>query len=316
MANSNSYILPSNHSPKPPPEAGSGNRTATGTPELRKLVPKLTKPKINSNKESTEETECHLLPPQEIKKRNATTTSETNKTPTKRKRSAIFIPPINTENNANPATEEAPSPAYRKRKCFPWIRAATSGTTAAQGQVHEGLRILPQGNPPAANKQHSGIIDGRIPASQRREDFSSITHRPQRWKSRLDFLLTPELPVPAFGRSQTPSQELNSQRIKKRKSRKSLQREKLEQTFKEKGTEQTESAEGATYCKFRQLRKFTRYLFRSWKDYLPGNLAEGETPRVAIGDNSELNVNELLHENSDNISVHSGSEMSSSNAQQ
>ncbi|KAJ6645390.1 hypothetical protein Bhyg_00596, partial [Pseudolycoriella hygida] len=35
---------------------------------------------------------------------------------------------------------------------------------------------------------------------------------------------------------------------------------------------QLESAEGATYCKFRQLRKFTRYLFRSWKDYLPGEL--------------------------------------------
>jgi hypothetical protein len=65
---------------------------------------------------------------------------------------------------------------------------------------------------------------------------------------------------------------------KKRKSRKSLQREKLEQTFKEKGfliqTQQLQSAEGATYCKFRQLRKFTRYLFRSWKDYLPGELEE------------------------------------------
>jgi len=65
---------------------------------------------------------------------------------------------------------------------------------------------------------------------------------------------------------------------RKRKTRKSLQREKLEQTFKEKGfliqTQQLESAEGATYCKFRQLRKFTRYLFRSWKDYLPGNVRE------------------------------------------
>jgi hypothetical protein len=55
-------------------------------------------------------------------------------------------------------------------------------------------------------------------------------------------------------------------------------REKLEKTFKEKGfliqTQQLESAEGATYCKFRQLRKFTRYLFRSWKDYLPDNVKE------------------------------------------
>uniref|UniRef100_A0A0A9Y3Q4 Uncharacterized protein n=2 Tax=Lygus hesperus TaxID=30085 RepID=A0A0A9Y3Q4_LYGHE len=69
----------------------------------------------------------------------------------------------------------------------------------------------------------------------------------------------------------------------RKKSRKSLAREKLEQTFKEKGfliqTQQLESAQGATYCKFRQLRKFTRYLFRSWKHHLPGevvadNLAE------------------------------------------
>lgn len=62
---------------------------------------------------------------------------------------------------------------------------------------------------------------------------------------------------------------------RKRKSKRSVQREKLEKTFKEKGfliqTQQLESAEGATYCKFRQLKKFTRYLFRSWKDYLPKN---------------------------------------------
>lgn len=63
---------------------------------------------------------------------------------------------------------------------------------------------------------------------------------------------------------------------RKRKSKRSVQRENLEKTFKEKGfliqTQQTQSAEGATYCKFRQLRKFTRYLFRSWKDHLPGDV--------------------------------------------
>lgn len=61
---------------------------------------------------------------------------------------------------------------------------------------------------------------------------------------------------------------------RKRRSKKSSVREKLEQTLREKGlliqTQQVESAEGATYCKFRQLRKITRYLFRSWKDYFPG----------------------------------------------
>lgn len=75
---------------------------------------------------------------------------------------------------------------------------------------------------------------------------------------------------------------------RKRRTRKSLMREKLEKTFKEKGfliqTQQLESAEGATYCKFRQLRKFTRYLFRSWKDYLPDHVKE-------ISDNNPNNTN-------------------------
>ncbi|KAK6619770.1 hypothetical protein RUM43_012535 [Polyplax serrata] len=78
------------------------------------------------------------------------------------------------------------------------------------------------------------------------------------------------------GRMCNKNTEASSRNRKLRKTRKSLAREKLEQTFKEKGfliqTQQLESAEGATYCKFRQLRKFTRYLFRSWKDYLPGNV--------------------------------------------
>ncbi|XP_014272355.1 uncharacterized protein [Halyomorpha halys] len=68
----------------------------------------------------------------------------------------------------------------------------------------------------------------------------------------------------------------------RKKSRKSLAREKLEQTFKEKGfliqTQQLESAQGATYCKFRQLRKFTRYLFRSWKHHLPGEIVSETFP--------------------------------------
>lgn len=71
--------------------------------------------------------------------------------------------------------------------------------------------------------------------------------------------------------------KLDTYNAPKRRSKRSVQREKLEKTFKEKGfliqTQQLEQAEG-TYCKFRQLRKFTRYLFRSWKDYLPGELQQ------------------------------------------
>jgi len=84
----------------------------------------------------------------------------------------------------------------------------------------------------------------------------------------------------------------------KRKSKKSLARERLEKTFKEKGfliqTQQLESAQGATYCKFRQLRKFTRYLFRSWKHHLPGDVVDN-------GVNSQITwtviyLNKILYE--------------------
>lgn len=47
MANNNSYILPSNHSPKPPPDVAG---KMEGNAEFRKLVPKLIKPKNSSSR--------------------------------------------------------------------------------------------------------------------------------------------------------------------------------------------------------------------------------------------------------------------------
>jgi len=105
--------------------------------------------------------------------------------------------------------------------------------------------------------------------------------------------------------SSSPNSEFGSKR--KRRTRKSLMREKLERTFKEKGfliqTQQLESAEGATYCKFRQLRKFTRYLFRSWKDYLPENVqgisgsgnsfSEIPTPAQPAGEEESAGMEEI-----------------------
>lgn len=91
---------------------------------------------------------------------------------------------------------------------------------------------------------------------------------------------------------------------RKRKSRRSLQRENLEKTFKEKGfliqTQQLESAEGATYCKFRQLRKFTRYLFRSWKDYLPGDLQHGQSDVTTLPTNA-IDASQLLLANGEQL---------------
>lgn len=298
--------------------------------------------------ESIDETDMQPLPAQEMKKRNAPTSTENSKTPTKRKRSAIFIPPIPAENTANPATEVSickfkftggAKPSLQEKKmlsvdsggnfrlaeyirykrneiqhfwCFFRYYSGT-GDKSMRGYEFFPRETLQQqvnntqGSSTGAFLQASGEKIYPLPPV----DFPG-------GKTGSDFLLSPEIQVPSFAASQNPGQDLNVQRMKKRKSRKSLQREKLEQTFKEKGfliqTQQTESAEGATYCKFRQLRKFTRYLFRSWKDYLPGNLAEGEQPRVGGGESGELNLNELSRDNADNMSVHS-SELSSNNAQ-
>nr|CAG4634653.1 EOG090X02D0 [Alona affinis] len=56
-------------------------------------------------------------------------------------------------------------------------------------------------------------------------------------------------------------------------SKKLSRRQKMEQTFGEKGfliqTQHVPAHEGSAFCKFRQLKKFTRYLYRSWRHYLP-----------------------------------------------
>ncbi|KAJ8910248.1 hypothetical protein NQ315_014457, partial [Exocentrus adspersus] len=320
MANNNSYVLPTNHSQKPPPEVNASRKGESSANELRKLVPKLIKPKNSSNRESIEETDMQSLPTQELKKRNAPISSDNTKLPTKRKRSAIFIPPIPAENTANPATEVSickfkftggAKPSLQEKKMLSVDSGGNFRYYSGTGDKSmRGYEFFPretlqqqinntQGSSTGAFLQASGEKIYPIPPV----DFSG-------GKTSSDFLLSPDIPVSSFSSAQSTNQDLHSQRMKKRKSRKSLQREKLEQTFKEKGfliqTQQTESAEGATYCKFRQLRKFTRYLFRSWKDYLPGNLAEGEQPGVAgVSESGELTVNELLPDNTDNISVHS-----------
>nr|CAI5835790.1 unnamed protein product [Callosobruchus analis] len=325
---SDSYILPSGHSPRPPPHQETTSTAVSSSSkepqvELRKIVPKTLKSKDPSSKDSTaEETDHSTGSPgcsstQELKKRNAPSSSENGKAPTKRKRSAIFIPPIPTENNTNPATEVSickfkftggAKPSLQEKKMLSVDSGGNfryySGTgdksmrgyeffprETLQQQVHNS-----QGSSTGAFLQASGEKIYPTPPV----DFAGT-------KSGSDFLLSPDLPVPNFPKSHQ-AQELAAQKMKKRKSRKSLQREKLEQTFKEKGfliqTQQTESAEGATYCKFRQLRKFTRYLFRSWKDYLPGNIAEGDQARTSKTEN-ELIINDPSKEGLDNLSAHS-----------
>lgn len=174
--------------------------------------------------------------------------------PVKRKRSAIFIPPMPTKTNSTTPTTEVSICKFK-----------FTGGSKPSLQEKKMLSVDSGGNfryySGTGNKGNKGYEYLQRDANQRQMEARAA--------------------VAASSTSQPKeSQTLNKEDLskKKRKSRKSLQREKLEQTFKEKGfliqTQQLQSAEGATYCKFRQLRKFTRYLFRSWKDYLPGELEE------------------------------------------
>nr|SVE89137.1 EOG090X02D0 [Daphnia sinensis] len=65
-------------------------------------------------------------------------------------------------------------------------------------------------------------------------------------------------------------------------SKRLSRRQKMEQTFGEKGfliqTQHVPATEGSAFCKFRQLKKFTRYLYRSWRHYLPDENPSANSP--------------------------------------
>ncbi|XP_059058735.1 uncharacterized protein LOC131852117 isoform X1 [Achroia grisella] len=174
--------------------------------------------------------------------------------PVKRKRSAIFIPPIPAKTNSTTPTTEVSICKFK-----------FTGGSKPSLQEKKMLSVDSGGN----FRYYSGT------GNKGNKGYDYL-HR----DSNQGRVSEPEASVSSVPKNESQSTSLSKEDLskKKRKSRKSLQREKLEQTFKEKGfliqTQQLQSAEGATYCKFRQLRKFTRYLFRSWKDYLPGELEE------------------------------------------
>ncbi|XP_066992598.2 uncharacterized protein [Anabrus simplex] len=274
--------------------------------------------------------------------------------PTKRKRSAIFIPPMPTENSTNPTTEVSickfkftggAKPSLQEKKMlsvdsggnfryysgtgdksmrgyefFPRESLqqppGSSGTSPSEqflaaSALANGEKMLATTNLPFVHEDHrtghlkqvTGLSETVVKTSSesvgRLTDSSSQLYEHQTSvESKKSDMLTNGRPAVSGGACASGGSSGNSgdrfgpsvnvpddssphsqfRLRRKRKTRKSLAREKLEQTFKEKGfliqTQQLESAEGATYCKFRQLRKFTRYLFRSWKDYLPGNVRE------------------------------------------
>ncbi|KAG6446178.1 hypothetical protein O3G_MSEX004271 [Manduca sexta] len=170
--------------------------------------------------------------------------------PVKRKRSAIFIPPIPTKSNSTTPTTEVSICKFK-----------FTGGSKPSLQEKKMLSVDSGGN----FRYYSGT------GNKGNKGYDYLQRDSNQGRSQDAGESSSTLPKDSAALKEDLSK-------KKRKSRKSLQREKLEQTFKEKGfliqTQQLQSAEGATYCKFRQLRKFTRYLFRSWKDYLPGELDE------------------------------------------
>ncbi|XP_076665630.1 uncharacterized protein LOC143367554 isoform X2 [Andrena cerasifolii] len=214
--------------------------------------------------------------------------------PTKRKRSAIFIPPMPTENNNNPATEVS------------ICKFKFTGGAKPTLQEKKSLSVDSGGN----FRYYSGTGDKSMRGYEFFPREALQQSAGQSGSSTGAFLNAAGERIPPVPCQRAVAQEEGR---RKRKTRKSLQREKLEQTFKEKGfliqTQQLESAEGATYCKFRQLRKFTRYLFRSWKDYLPGNVreltgaADGEVPEGDVESDTSVLPSPVPHPNMVDVST-------------
>lgn len=157
----------------------------------------------------------------------------------------VVVPENNNNNKFNPN-----SLIHLNHKLFPFgVMSSTAAGTTTTTPIVQRLQLQQQQHPLVMNPQDQSV------------NSASLQHQ---------FEQQPP-PIVNHPGNSSPLDR------RKRKSRRSIQREKLEKTFKEKGfliqTQQTESA-GATYCKFRQLKKFTRYLFRSWKNYLPGDLQQ------------------------------------------
>ncbi|XP_061397545.1 uncharacterized protein LOC133333234, partial [Musca vetustissima] len=281
--------------------------------------------------------------PSSIKSENSTATNASSSTvtgsntqqhaPQKRKRSAIFIPPMNTENTSNPATEVSickfkftggSKPTLQEKKMlsvdaggnyryfsgtgdkttrgyeyFPREVMQSGGLLHGTGQKllvdipppstglsNELLHIpeSPSANillppPPTTNSSAIAptIMTSKTPPPPATTATITEDIRPNESVLTNYFEENFEYsPTPSTSPSSTNRYMLSRKKQALHQLRRSTQREKLEKTFKEQGfliqTQQLESAEGATYCKFRQLKKFTRYLFRNWKDYLPDDV--------------------------------------------
>ncbi|ETN59073.1 hypothetical protein AND_009313 [Anopheles darlingi] len=257
---------------------------------------------------------------------SSTSSSNRRSPPTpKRKRSAIFIPPVPAENSSNPATEVSickfkftggAKPCLQEKKILSVDSGGNFRYYSGTGDKSmRGYEFFPRESLQQSSITATSTTGAFLNASGERiacdlpppslglsSDLLQIPDFPTSPQPTCSSHLlqsangsTPTSPTPStpggcrepaalLQQQQQQQQQQHHQQLhtaserRRRKSRRATQRECLEKTFKEKGfliqTQQLQSAEGATYCKFRQLRKFTRYLFRSWKDYLPGELQQ------------------------------------------
>lgn len=86
-------------------------------------------------------------------------------------------------------------------------------------------------------------------------------------------LLPIETVLPLWNPSVDPVPVSSPSAVKLAPVKRLSRRQKMEKTFGEQGfliqTQHVPATEGSAFCKFRQLKKFTRYLYRSWRHYLP-----------------------------------------------
>ncbi|CAG9809621.1 unnamed protein product [Chironomus riparius] len=242
----------------------------------------------------------------------------------KRKRSAIFIPPVQSDNPTSPTNEVSickfkftggAKPSLQEKKILSVDSGGNFRYYSGTGDKNmRGYEFFPRESLMQSSLQSSSHTNAFLNAESEKIPIELLPPISSDLNAKL-LNLNPELaesPNSNFFPPQDIEKSDNDRLHRKKKSsNRTTQRAKLEKTFKEKGfliqTQQLESAEGATYCKFRQLKKFTRYLFRSWKDYLP---AEDGVPIPADCQTYPNNFNH--HENNNNTTSNNDNNKDSS----
>ncbi|KAG5672353.1 hypothetical protein PVAND_002486 [Polypedilum vanderplanki] len=227
----------------------------------------------------------------------------------KRKRSAIFIPPVQTESANSPTNEVSickfkftggSKPSLQEKKILSVDSGGNFRYFSGTGDKNNrGYEFFPRENLMQSSLSSSSHTNAFLNAESAKIPFEFLPTN--EINTKLMSLNSPEIvdgnnkifDQNFFAHPQEIDKNEDRLNRKKKSSNRSSQRAKLEKTFKEKGfliqTQQLQSAEGATYCKFRQLKKFTRYLFRSWKDYLP--MEEGGSS--SLSNDCQIHTNDI-----------------------